>query len=104
MEISEIRYINDRTIEILGEIDIDVKAESIHLGCYCDGDSCNDWREYAHIEILAFPHVKLKDLENLFRWINENTGVKDHVVEDGSGRIVKIPTESNWKLTLERID
>lgn len=104
MEIAEIKYINERTIEITGELDVDMKAESIHLGCYSDIDSSGDWRECAHIELATFPHIKLKDLEDLFWWISNNTGYRNIPVEGGSGEIIKVPYESNWKLTLERID
>ncbi len=104
MEIAEIRYPNERTIEIVGELDIDMKAESIHLGCYSEKDSARDWRESAHVELNAFPHVRLTDLAELFRWVSENTGYRDIPVEDGSDEIVKVPRESNWRLTLERID
>jgi hypothetical protein len=45
MEIAEIKYINERTIEIIGELDIDMKAESIHIGCYSDEDNSKDYKE-----------------------------------------------------------
>lgn len=51
MEIAEIKYINERSIEITGELDIDLKAENIHIGCYSDEDKTDDWRNYAHVEI-----------------------------------------------------
>jgi hypothetical protein len=104
MEIAEIRYPNERTIEITGELDIDMKAESIHLGCYSEKDNAEDWRECAHVDLTAYPHIKLKDLEALFRWVSKNTGYRSMPVEDSSGEIVKMPRESNWRLTLERID
>lgn len=109
MEIAKINYVTDKKIEITGELDIDMSAECIHLGCYSERDS-DDWRDDAHISLKLFPHIRLSDLKDLFHWVSHNTGYRnipiDALTELGveSGNIVKVPYESNWKLTLERLD
>jgi hypothetical protein len=110
MEIAEINYVTDKKIEITGELDIDMSAECIHLGCYSERDSSDDWRDDAHISLKLFPHIRLSDLKELFHWISHNTGYRNISMDENvkvgieSGNIVKVPYESNWKLTLERLD
>jgi hypothetical protein len=114
MEIAEINYVTDKKIEITGELDIDMSAECIHLGCYSERDSSDDWRDNAHISLKLFPHIRLSDLKKIFQWVSQNTGYRNipwslalnETTELGieSGNIVKVPYESNWKLTLERLD
>ncbi len=124
MEIAEIKYINERTIEITGELDIDLKAENIHIGCCSDEDITYDCRNYANVEINTYPHILLSDLPELFNWITKNTQRRSVEIETdyrpwdteeewkkcGAKWMVKpkkyvhIPVESNWKVTLERLD
>jgi hypothetical protein len=110
MEITEINYVTDKKIEITGELDIDMSAECIHLGCYSERDSADDWRDNAHISLKLFPHIRLSDLKELFQWVSHNTGYRNIFMDENaevgieSGNIVKVSYESNWKLTLERLD
>lgn len=104
MEIAEITYTNERKIEIVGELDIDMSAECIHLGCYSERDSTEDFRDNAHISLKLFPHIRLSDIAELFRWVSQNTGYRNIPIENDSGNTVNVSYESNWKLTLERLD
>lgn len=123
MDRVEIKYIDERTIEIIGELDIDMKAEQIHIGCYSDDDEIRDYKEEAHIELNISMDFLLKELPELFKWTTDNTqrrtleietnpsfSEEDEFIKCGAKWIIKpnkyvhLPYDSNWKMTLERLD
>lgn len=72
---------------IEGEIDTNVELNNIYIGHHKDLEST----KFAAATFTADCNVHLSDLEEMFRWINQNSGKVD------------VNEDSKWRITFERL-
>lgn len=92
----EITY-NNKKVEMLGELDIDLDITQMHVSGLEEEN--REWLESASIEVKVYAKVKIEDIPELLQWFTKKN---QQCVTKIDNTPIYCPLQ--WRVTIETLD